>query len=96
MRDRATLIKRDRKGRVFMDGGPLLWWIFGFALVVAAGAAPIGVMSAHDPARRWVGVVYAVVLIGYCILFWRAFRSRMSAYHAELAREGLTHGQRTP
>ncbi len=35
---RATCIKRDRQGRVFMAVGPLWWWIAGMSLVVAAGA----------------------------------------------------------
>lgn len=35
---RATCIKRDRQGRVFMAVGPLWWWIAGMSLVVAAVA----------------------------------------------------------
>ena len=66
--------------------------MLGLVLVVAAGAVPIMFMSAHDP----VGVVFALVLVGYCTWFWRTWRSRMRRYRAELAREGLTHGQRRP
>jgi hypothetical protein len=47
------------------------------------------IMSTQDPVRRWVAVVFAIVLIGYSTLFWTAWRSRMSRYRAELARNGL-------
>lgn len=79
-----------------MSAGPLWWWILGWLLIVAAGAVPIMTMPATDPVRRWVAAVFAVVLIGYFMLLWKAVRSRMRGYRAELARDGLSHGQPAP
>ena len=65
---RPTFIKRNRQGRVFMAVGPLWWWIAGLFLIVAAGAVPIAVLSPADLLRRWVAIIFAVVLIGYSAL----------------------------
>ena len=75
-RSGPTFIKRDRRGRVFMALGPLRWWIAGLVIIVAAGVVPIAVLSPADLLRRWVAVIFAVVLIGYCALAVKAARSR--------------------
>lgn len=87
------LIKRDQRGRVLMALGPVWWWIGGLVLIVVAAAIPIIELSPRDPLRRWVGVIFAVILIGYVVPAVMWWRSRTRRYRAELVREGLTHGE---
>ena len=94
--DQPTFIRRDRRGRVFMAPGPMWWWIAGLCLIVAAGAAPIVALSPGDPLRRWVGIIFALVLIGYFVLALKVARSRWKSYRAELTRRGFQHGQPMP
>ena len=79
-----------------MAPGPVWWWIAGLCLITAAGAAPILALSTTDPLRRWVGIVFALVLIGYFVLALRAARARWKNYQAELALKGLRHRQPMP
>lgn len=76
--------------------GPLWWWIAGFVLIVAAGTAPIAALSPGDPLRRWVGIIFALVLIGYVLLALKAARSRWKSYREELTRRGCQHGRPMP
>lgn len=74
--------------------GLLWWWIAGSVLIVAAGTTPIAALSPGDPLRRWVGIIFALVLIGYVVLALKAARSRWKSYREELTLQDVNTGGR--